>query len=312
MDWPKLDGSQNRKVACVAEPADLYLEAMQLAFSIDPAQALSAEDEIRLVELGADLGYEQAWTPSGADAQAFDRCLRWHAATGLTTGISVAPASGESPAFYAEQARRVWEGTGGKFIFGIGSGQMEHPAPGMRRYVRELRSLLPDGPPIHLAALGPLMLKVAGEEADGVALNWCSHDQVLWSRRLVEEAAQERGRQAPVVGQYIRTAVDPDETLARATLGTAARRYALISKAYRNHFERKGFTDELNRLESDESAQPSDEFLASSGAAGVPDQVRDHFQHLAEGLDIAIVRVLVTTPGDAESARRVLEECRPR
>lgn len=311
MDKLKLDGSQNHRAACVAGRAGLYLHGMQLAFSIDPAQALSAEDEIRLVKLGAELGYEQAWTPSGADAQAFDRCLRWHEAAGLPTGISVAPASGQSPAFYAEQATRVWEGTGGKFILGIGSGQMEHPAPRMREYVRELRSLLPDGPPVHLAALGPLMLKVAGEEADGVALNWCSHDQVLWSRQLVEEAARTRGRPAPAVGQYIRTAVDSDEALARATLGTAARRYALISKAYRNHFERKGFTDELKRLESDESAQPSDGFLAASGAAGVPGHVREHFRHLAEGLDIAIVRVLVTRPGDAESARRVLEECRP-
>jgi alkanesulfonate monooxygenase SsuD/methylene tetrahydromethanopterin reductase-like flavin-dependent oxidoreductase (luciferase family) len=295
----------------VADRAVAYLQGMQLAFSIDPAQALSAEDEIRLVKLGAELGYEQAWTPSGADSQAFDRCLRWHEATGLTTGISVAPASGETPAFYAEQARRVWEGTGGKFLFGIGSGQMEHPAPNMRRYVRELRSLLPDGPPIHLAALGPLMLKVGAEEADGVALNWCSHDQVVWSRGLVEEAARKRERPAPLIGQYIRTAVDPDAGVARATLGAAARRYALISKAYRSHFEWKGFTDELDRLEKDETAEPSDAFLAGSGAAGAPGEVRAHFHHLAEGLDIAIVRVLVTRPGDAESARLVLEECRP-
>jgi alkanesulfonate monooxygenase SsuD/methylene tetrahydromethanopterin reductase-like flavin-dependent oxidoreductase (luciferase family) len=285
---------------------------MQLAFSIDPAQALSAEDEIRLVKLGAQLGYESAWTPSGADAQAFDRCLRWYQATGLPTGISVAPAPGETPAFYAEHARRVWEGTGGTFILGIGSGQMQHPAPGMRRYLRELRPLLPDGPPIHLAALGPLMLKVAAEEADGAALNWCSHDQVLWSRRLVEEAAAKLGRPTPVIGQYIRTAVDPDAALARATLGTAARRYALISRSYRSHFVRKGFADELRRLESDETAEPSQSFLASSGAAGAPGEVRPHFEHLAEGLDIAIVRVLVTRPGDAESARLVLEECRPR
>jgi hypothetical protein len=29
------------------------------------------------------------------------------------------------------------------------------------------------------------------------------------------------------------------------------------------------------------------------------------------GLDLPIVRILVSRPGDFESARRVLEECRP-
>src|SRR2546421_6128216 len=89
--------------------------AMRVGFSIDPRQALSEADELRLVELGARLGYESAWTPSGPDAAAFDRCLRWHRASGLPTGISVVPASDQPPAFYAEQARRASEGTGGTF-----------------------------------------------------------------------------------------------------------------------------------------------------------------------------------------------------
>jgi hypothetical protein len=57
---------------------------------------------------------------------------------------------------------------------------------------------------------------------------------------------------------------------------------------------------------------PSDALLAASGAYGRPGEVRAQFDGLAAGLDLAIVRVLVTNPGDAESARRVLEECAPR
>ena len=67
---------------------------MRIGFSIDPRQGLAEADELRLVELGARLGYDSAWTPSGPDEAAFDRCLRWHAASGLPTGISVVPASG--------------------------------------------------------------------------------------------------------------------------------------------------------------------------------------------------------------------------
>jgi len=65
------------------------MSAVRIGFSIDPRQELAEADELRLVELGARLGYDSAWTPSGPDRSAFDRCLRWHAASGLPTGISV-------------------------------------------------------------------------------------------------------------------------------------------------------------------------------------------------------------------------------
>ena len=283
---------------------------MRLGFSIDPRQALSEVDELHLVELGAQLGYQEAWTPSGPDAAAFDRCLRWHSASGLPTGISVVPASGPPPTFYAEHARRVWEGTGGKFVLGVGSGHMPHAAEGMRPYLAELRELLLEGPPIYVAALGPLMLRVAGELADGAALNWCSPEAVAWSRERVERAARAVGRPTPVVAAYIRTSVDGDPGAARGTLGASALQYALGAGAYRRHFERMGFTDELRRLEA-QGSEASDEFLAASGAAGAPGQVRPQFERLARNLDLAIVRVLVTRQGDAESARLTLLECRP-
>jgi hypothetical protein len=89
--------------------------------------------------------------------------------------------------------------------------------------------------------------------------------------------------------------------------------YALGPPQYRKHFERKGFAGELNELNELEAGQrtPSDALLAASGAYGRPGDVRAQFEGLAAGLDLAIVRVLVTKPGDAESARRVIEECAP-
>src|SRR5581483_2713025 len=108
------------------------------------------------------------------------------------------------------RARRAHDETGGLFTLGVGSGQMAHAAAGMRDYLARLRELLPDGLQVVLAALGPLMLGVAGEMADGVALNWCTAEQVAWSRRRVEAAARAAGRDAPQVIEYIRTAVDPD------------------------------------------------------------------------------------------------------
>lgn len=284
---------------------------MRVGFSIDPRQGLAEADELRLVELGAQLGYRSAWTPSGPDRAAFDRCLRWHGASGLPTGISVVPASGQPPAFYAEHAQRAWEGTGRRFVLGVGSGHLADAAARMRDYLAELRELLPDGPPVHVAALGPLMLRLAGERADGVLLNWCSPEWVGWSRERVERAAAEAGRPAPPLIEYIRTSVDPDPDVARATLGTAMLQYALGPGAYRRHFERMGFGDELRRREAD-GGQPGPALLAACGAAGAPGEVAAQFERLAAGLDEAIVRVLVTRSGEPESARLALEECRPR
>jgi len=284
--------------------------AVQLGFSIDPRQALSEVDELQLVELGARLGYQSAWTPSGPDAAAFDRCLRWHSASGLPTGISVVPASGQPPSFYAEHARRVWDETGGEFVLGVGSGHMPHAAKAMRLYLAELRELLSQGPPIYVAALGPLMLRVAAELGDGAALNWCSSEAVAWSRERVEKAAHAARRPTPVVAEYIRTSVDPDPSAARGTLGASALQYALGAQAYRSHFERMGFKEELRRLE-EQGGEASHAFLAAAGAAGAPGEVRPQFDRLASNLDVAIVRVLVTRPGDAASARLTLEECRP-
>lgn len=273
---------------------------MTRAFSIDPRQQLSEPDENRLVQLGAELGYDSAWTPATPGPEAFATCIRWHRVSGLPTGINVVPASGVEPEELARRALRAHESTGGTFTLGIGSGQFEHPARQMREYLARLRELLPDGPPIIVAALGPLMLRLAAERADGVALNWCTAQQVAWSRKRVEAAAREAGRPAPPLIEYIRTAVDSDPALARRTLGEAALMYALGPPAYRRHFERMGFAGEL-----------TDAFIDEIGAAGGPGEVRARFEALARGLDVPIARVLVTQPGDAASAERVLRECAP-
>jgi alkanesulfonate monooxygenase SsuD/methylene tetrahydromethanopterin reductase-like flavin-dependent oxidoreductase (luciferase family) len=279
-------------------------------FSIDPDQGLSASDESALVRLAAELGYDSAWTPSRADEAAFDRCLGWHQASGLPVGISAVPASGQPPDFYAQRARHLWEKTAGRFTLVVGSGQMPRPAQAMPSYLIDLRERLPAEAPLYLAALGPLMLRLAAELADGVALNWCTPEQVTWSRERLADAAKAAGRPMPRVIEYIRTAVDPDRELARRTVTAAALRYALGVPAYRRHFERMGFGEELRPIETSDG-EPSMDVVSRVGAAGTPGETRPEVEHLATGLDLPIVRVLVVRRGDVESARRVLEECRP-
>lgn len=283
---------------------------MTIGFGIDPDQGLSAAEEIRLVKLAAELGYESAWTPSRADELAFERCIRWYEASGLPVGISAVPASGRSPDFYAKHARNAWEATTGKFTLVVGSGRMPHPAAAMSHYIEDLRERLAPDQPLYVAALGPLMIRVGARLADGVALNWCTDAQVSRSRNQLAEAAAAAGRPTPKLVAYIRAAVDPDSELARDVVGRAALGYARASAAYRAHFERIGFRDELIRIEAGgENASPG--ALSEVGAGGNAPEARERFMRLAEGLDIAIVRVLVAAPDAFASAQRAVEACAP-
>ncbi|HEX3629698.1 MAG TPA: LLM class flavin-dependent oxidoreductase [Candidatus Dormibacteraeota bacterium] len=283
---------------------------MPTAFGLDPDQGFNPEDELRVVQRAAELGYASAWTNSGPDGAAFERCLRWYRETGLPTGISAVPANGKPADFYATQARRLWDVTDGRFTLVVGSGTWTAAAARMREYLPELRRLLPKGLPLYAAALGPLMLAVAGELADGVSLNWCTPEQVAWSRERVHDAARAAGRAAPVIVEYIRTAVDPDPVIAQRTVAAAGARY-LNFPAYRRHFERMGVAADLEAsADGDEAA--TRRVAIRIGAGGKPGDTRAIFDQLAKGLDLPIVRVLVTKRGDVESAQRVLEECKPR
>lgn len=281
---------------------------MPVGVALDPDQGLSLEDELRLMRLAAELGYASAWTNSGPDAAAFDRCLRWFEASGLPTGISAVPANGQPADFYAVQARRLFESTGGKFTLVVGSGTWSGAAARMREYLPQVRRQLPEGEPLYVAALGPLMLQVGGELADGVSLNWCTPEQIQWSADQIKAAAGKARRPAPRLIQYIRTAVDPDASVAERTVANSAARY-LRFPAYRRHFERMGVAEQLEQAPS--VAAGSMPVANRIGAAGEPGETRPQFDRQAAGLDLPIVRVLVTRLGDFASARRVLEECRP-
>src|SRR5262249_41961570 len=140
---------------------------------------------------------------------------------GLTTGIAVSPIGPRSPIGFAVSAGTVSKITGGKFILGIGTSGAYTPdyrrqygigersmLQLMRDHCVTIRKLVageaveidskgfgfhsgklsidpPPRTPVYLAALGPEMLRLSGEVADGVALNWCSADFVAWSRERV-------------------------------------------------------------------------------------------------------------------------------
>ena len=284
---------------------------------------------------------------------------------GVIAGIAVSPVMYRSPMAFAMSAGTLADMSGGRFILGIGSGSAYRadarrafglkPVPVltlMREYLESIKALLggevvdydgqavtlkkarlgmrPPRTPIYLGALGPKMLQLGGELADGVCLNWCSPAQVMESRQRITEGAQRAGRdpaQVDVV-EYIRVAVDDDRDRARDALARAVLGYALGATipserdrrfGYRAHFERMGFADELielDRLRAQGAKldhlvqQTSDSLLTTVGCFGNATEVAAQFKILAHGLDRAIVRVVATQP-DLDGVRAAMQACRP-
>ena len=188
----------------------------------------------------------------------------------------------------------------------------------------------PPNTPVYLGALGPEMLKLAGEIADGACLNWCNPEQIAWSRERVAEGAAKTGRNPADVKmvEYIRICVDDDVETARRAYARSTMGYALGQQVatlrerrlgYRGHFERMGFTDELARLDQMrlDGASPgdvadafSDDLLLNVGYFGTPDGAAAAFKSLSKGLDVAIVRVVSARRG-VQSVLDVMRACQP-
>jgi len=285
---------------------------------------------------------------------------------GLTTGIGVSPVLYRTPVAFAMSGGTVSHLTGGRFIMGIGAGGAYRPrtrqALGlpkfstlalMRDYLVTVCTLVagkavdyqgevvtlrgvklainpPPHTPVYLGALGPEMLRLGGELADGICLNWCTPAQIVWSReRLAEGAARvDRDPKSVQVAEYIRVCVDQDVDVARRAFARSTMGYALGQRVptererqlgYRAHFERMGYTAALAELDRmrQRGASPDEvadafppDLLQRVGYYGTPEGAAAAFRRLAEGLDVAIVRVVAARPGTA-SVRAVLRACSP-
>ena len=285
---------------------------------------------------------------------------------GLVTGIAVCPVMYRTPVAFAMSGGTLSELTGGRFVLGIGSGGAYRPSARkalglpqlsalsmMRDYLTTTRALLAgenvdyEGPvvtlrggklaidppprtPVYLGALGPEMLRLAGELSDGAALNWCDAAQIAWSRERIAEGAAKAGRDPAEINvtEYIRVGVDDDEDVARRAFARSVMGYALGDRVptereralgYRAHFERMGFTETLAELDRmrERGASPDEvadafppDLLRRVGYYGPAANAAAAFRDLAQGLDTAIVRVVAARPGP-ESVQAVMDSCRP-
>ena len=300
---------------------------MQIGLGIDGRLVLSDTEQDAVAAEAAALGYTSLWTPARPDTDdPFDLCARWHAASGLETGISVLPIQSWTAERLIAEAQPALARSGGRFILGVGAGNVsERPIRRMRELRTSLGTVL-GVVPIFLGALGPQMLQLAGERYDGAALNWCSPEQTAWSRAQVEAGARRAGRdpRTVTIHQYIRVCVDPDVAAARAAFARMVLGYAMArpgtdpSRGYRGHFSRMGFDAVLSECEARRARGSSDdelaallpdELLARVGYWGRPEDAAAGFEALAAGLDTAVVRVVAATTSGVDCVRLAMRSC---
>ncbi len=102
-----------------------------------------------------------------------------------------------------------------------------------------------------IAALGPAMLELAGEIADGVLLNWTAAGRLAESVERVREGAAKAGRDPSeiAIAGYVRVAVGEDVAPARASLQRQIAVYAGMSY-YRSFFDNAGFQEEMAAVDA--------------------------------------------------------------
>jgi 5,10-methylenetetrahydromethanopterin reductase len=223
--------------------------------------ALSWKDFSGIVRAAETVGYSALFLPeiTGRDALVALGALAGETRD-LRLGTGVLPMRSRTPLLTAMGAATVHERSGGRLLLGLGTGAVGRGAlDELRGLVGTLRSLFAGeaverrGRPVRLAlapnaeipiwisAMGPKAMRLAGEIADGVLLNWCSPERVAFALDRIAEGAGSAGRDPAdvAVGVYVRSWVGEDADAAMAVLRAAGGEYASFP-AYARQFEQLG------------------------------------------------------------------------
>lgn len=223
----------------------------------------------------------------------------------IELGTAVVPTWVRHPLMLAGQALTVQASTGNRLALGIGLAHkrtvetslripFDRPARHMEEYLSVLLPALheravsfagdiwsaeveglngtPEAtpPPVLLAAMGPRMLRLAGERADGTIL-WLSGPKVIAERikPAVDEAAAAAGRPAPRIVASVPVCVTPKPDEVRRTIATLLDGYNELP-SYRGVMDAEGAggPGDVSIVGSDDDVRAG---LAAFADAGVTD-----------------------------------------
>ncbi|MDQ3694853.1 MAG: LLM class flavin-dependent oxidoreductase [Chloroflexota bacterium] len=177
-------------------------------------------------------GYRTFWVnnPANGDGLAILKAAAEVTAT-IRLGVGVIPLEHVPPDQILERllAHRLPQE---RVTLGIGSGRRPGAISRVRQAGEQLRA--ETATTVVVGALGPQMLRVAGEAADGVLLNWLTANYVVTAAEQTIRAAAAADRPRPRIDAYVRCALGPD---ALTRLQAEGERYTAIPQ-YGAHFTR--------------------------------------------------------------------------
>jgi probable F420-dependent oxidoreductase len=293
--------------------------------------SLGPDTALHTASLAAELGYSSYWTAETTGPEAFSLLAAVGAAApslGLGTGVLalqlrtpmiVAMAGATLQALHPERDIVLGVGISSPVVTSRWHGVPYGPRPlaQTREYVTLLRSCLTGEkvdfagdfyqvkgfrlgvrlgerrPKIVIGALNPKMLQLAGEVADGVALNYLPASHVPWSVEQVR-----KGGPAEIYAYVHAGVCDREEgvELARRDLFS----YAVVD-SYARSFERAGFADEVAEIRARHAdrdragalAAVSDRMVDAIDVMGDADTVQATMQaYVDAGVDVPVLMPL--------------------
>ena len=268
---------------------------------------------VEIVREGERLGYAAVFLP---ETGARDTLVTLMGLAGeteqLLLGTGVIPMRARTANLAAMAAATVQDRSGARHLLGVGTGGSQPGAlERLRTYVEELRDLvggsapgaalrLPLSAPIPIwtAALGPRAVRLAGELADGVILNWCTPDRVAQARDAIRVAAGEAGRDpdAVTISVYVRGAFS--ERADEALLAAASEYCSYAS--YARQFREMGI-------------EPTPEAVVDAICLrGDPEAARERLEaYRSAGADLPVVYPVLAAGEGPDAALAVLRALAP-
>lgn len=276
----------------------MFLEKLAVWAGIDCLAAAEAASFARQVE---SWGYETLWIPEGIGREVFSSSAWLLASTqNLVVASGIANIYARDAFSAAAAQKTLNEQSGGRFVLGLGVShvplvegvrhlQYGKPIPTMRAYLQAMaQSPYGASPPANkpltiLAALGPKMLQLAAEQADGAHPYNVTPEHTAEARQLLGRGKLLCVEQAAIL--------ETDATKARAL----ARQFLAIYLGlpnYVNTWKRLGFSD------ADVAGSGSDRLIDAVIAWGDEQAIRTRIeQHWQAGADQVCVQALGSWQG---------------
>ena len=234
----------------------------------------AAVDSVRKAK---DAGFSSAWFSNIFGLDGMTACaIAGREVDGITLGTFVVPTYSRHPLYMAQQAMSTQAAAGGRFVLGIGLSHQvviegmlglsfDKPARHMREYLEVMMPILEQGtvdfagetyrvnntfgplermgttpPKVIIAALGPVMLDLAGRLTHGTA-TWMTGPETLANHVVprITKAAADAGRDAPMVIAGVPISVTDDPEKAKADAEQVFAIYGTLP-SYRAMLDREG------------------------------------------------------------------------